>query len=131
LELRDSTEPARPTSVSVNTSEINFDALGATQQANARLLDQNGQPLPNQTISWSSDDAEVASVDSTGLVAAVGEGTTQITAASGTLDGSIAVRVQQVPARAALRKQLELCCGTCAEHGCLDCTCRHSPGHRH
>jgi RNA polymerase sigma-70 factor (ECF subfamily) len=26
-------------------------------------------------------------------------------------------------AREALRKQLERSCGTCAEHGCLDCTC--------
>ncbi len=27
-------------------------------------------------------------------------------------------------ARTALRKQLIRCCGTCATHGCLDCTCR-------
>ena len=26
-------------------------------------------------------------------------------------------------AREALRRQVERCCGTCAEHGCLDCTC--------
>jgi RNA polymerase sigma-70 factor (ECF subfamily) len=26
-------------------------------------------------------------------------------------------------AREALRKQVERACGTCAEHGCLDCTC--------
>ena len=26
-------------------------------------------------------------------------------------------------ARAALRRQVERCCGTCAEHGCLDCSC--------
>ncbi len=41
------------------------------------------------------------------------------------------VRVKLHRARTALRKQLELCCGACAEHGCLDCTCRHSPGHHH
>jgi RNA polymerase sigma factor (sigma-70 family) len=35
--------------------------------------------------------------------------------------GSAAVRAHR--ARAALRKQLIQCCGTCAEHGCLDCTC--------
>jgi RNA polymerase sigma-70 factor (ECF subfamily) len=29
-------------------------------------------------------------------------------------------------ARLALRKQLERVCGTCTEHGCLDCTCRRS-----
>lgn len=27
-------------------------------------------------------------------------------------------------AREALKKQLAVCCGTCAEHGCLDCTCK-------
>jgi RNA polymerase sigma factor (sigma-70 family) len=26
-------------------------------------------------------------------------------------------------AREALRRQVERCCGTCAEHGCLDCSC--------
>ncbi len=41
------------------------------------------------------------------------------------------VRVKLHRARAALRKQLELLCGTCVEHGCLDCTCRHSPGQHH
>jgi RNA polymerase sigma factor (sigma-70 family) len=29
-------------------------------------------------------------------------------------------------AREALRRQLERCCGTCAEHGCLDCSCSES-----
>jgi RNA polymerase sigma-70 factor (ECF subfamily) len=29
-------------------------------------------------------------------------------------------------ARAALRKQLEQTCGACAEHACLDCSCKHA-----
>lgn len=32
------------------------------------------------------------------------------------------VRVHR--ARQALRRQLERCCGACAEHGCLDCSCK-------
>ena len=36
--------------------------------------------------------------------------------------GNAAVRAHR--ARTALRKQLIRCCGTCATHGCLDCTCR-------
>jgi RNA polymerase sigma-70 factor, ECF subfamily len=35
--------------------------------------------------------------------------------------GNAAVRVHR--AREALRKQLIAACGTCAEHGCLDCQC--------
>jgi RNA polymerase sigma factor (sigma-70 family) len=31
-------------------------------------------------------------------------------------------------AREALRKQVIRACGTCAEHGCLDCTCNEPPG---
>ncbi len=33
-------------------------------------------------------------------------------------------------ARAALEKQLRASCGTCASHGCMDCTCGESPGAR-
>jgi len=36
-------------------------------------------------------------------------------------------RVKLHRARAALRKQLERSCGTCAQHGCLDCTCAQAP----
>jgi RNA polymerase sigma-70 factor (ECF subfamily) len=36
--------------------------------------------------------------------------------------GNAAVRVFR--AREALRKRLTESCGTCAEHGCVDCTCR-------
>jgi RNA polymerase sigma-70 factor (ECF subfamily) len=32
-------------------------------------------------------------------------------------------------AREALRKQVARSCGTCADHGCLDCTCEQSPIH--
>jgi RNA polymerase sigma factor (sigma-70 family) len=37
-------------------------------------------------------------------------------------------------ARRALREALQVTCGACAEHGCLDCTCHqgtHGPSHRH
>ena len=33
-------------------------------------------------------------------------------------------RVKLHRARTALRKQLELSCGSCAKHGCLDCNCQ-------
>jgi hypothetical protein len=94
----DSTEPPRPTSISVNPSDVTFDALGGTRQASAQVLDQNGQPLPTEAISWSSDDAQVASVDSTGLITAAGNGTTEISASSGTLTGNVSVNVEQAAA---------------------------------
>ena len=43
-------------------------------------------------------------------------------ASQGITPGNAAVRAHR--ARNALRKQLMRCCGTCATHGCLDCSCR-------
>lgn len=36
-------------------------------------------------------------------------------------------RVRLHRARAALRERVKQSCGTCADHGCLDCTCAHAP----
>ena len=44
--------------------------------------------------------------------------------AVGISPGNAGVRIFR--ARAALRAQVARSCGTCAEHGCLDCTC-HAP----
>jgi RNA polymerase sigma-70 factor, ECF subfamily len=41
---------------------------------------------------------------------------------TGITEGNAAVRVHR--AREALRKQVKTSCGTCAEHGCLDCQCK-------
>jgi RNA polymerase sigma-70 factor, ECF subfamily len=40
----------------------------------------------------------------------------------GTTPGNAAVRIHR--AREALRKQVRIACGSCAEHGCLDCQCK-------
>ncbi len=45
----------------------------------------------------------------------------EIAAERGITSGNAAVRLHR--ARQALRKRLEVSCGTCAEHGCLDCDC--------
>jgi len=45
----------------------------------------------------------------------------ELAARAGISEGNAAVRVHR--AREALRKQVRLCCGTCAEHGCLNCSC--------
>lgn len=42
--------------------------------------------------------------------------------AHGITAANAAVRAHR--ARAALRKQLIRCCGTCAEHGCIECRCK-------
>ena len=47
-------------------------------------------------------------------------------AEAGILPNNAAVRVFR--AREALRKRVMASCGACAEHGCLDCTCKHGRG---
>jgi RNA polymerase sigma factor (sigma-70 family) len=50
-------------------------------------------------------------------------------AEAGITSNNAAVRVFR--AREALRKQVSRSCGTCADHGCLDCTCDKSSGPCH
>jgi RNA polymerase sigma-70 factor (ECF subfamily) len=50
-------------------------------------------------------------------------------AEAGITSNNAAVRVFR--AREALRTQVTRSCGTCADHGCLDCTCDKSAGHCH
>lgn len=48
----------------------------------------------------------------------------QLAEQSGITAENAAVRIHR--ARKALRRQVELACGSCAEHGCLDCNCQAS-----
>ena len=53
-----------------------------------------------------------------------GESVKAFAAASGITANSASVRLFR--GREALRKQVQRSCGTCADHGCLDCTCGRS-----
>lgn len=50
-----------------------------------------------------------------------GESVQELASALQITPNNAAVRLHR--ARTALKKQLERSCGTCTEHGCLDCTC--------
>ena len=99
-------ESVRPTTVTVSPATAELTALGETVQLTATVRDQNGQVMSGATVTWSSSDARVATVDTDGLVTAVGEGTATITAMAGQASGSAAVAVSAVavsdPDRAAL-----------------------------
>ena len=51
----------------------------------------------NKTISWSSDDPEIASVDQNGRVTAIADGSTTIRARAGSVEGTYAITVEEVP----------------------------------
>ena len=85
--------PATTLTVVPGTAELT--ALGATLQFTARVLDQNGRVMAGAVVAWSSGDTSVATVDASGLAAAVNNGTAAITATSGSASGSAAVTVAQ------------------------------------
>ncbi len=68
-------------------------SIGETVQLTATVLDQNGQPLADAQVNWSSSDDNVAAVDATGLVTAVMNGAAQITATAGNASASVTVTV--------------------------------------
>ena len=84
-----------PTAIAVSPDSVRFTAFGQTAQLAAEVREQAGRVMAEATVSWSSSDTLVAVVDSTGLVAAVGGGTTTVTAAAGDVADAVAVSVIQ------------------------------------
>ncbi|MXW67353.1 MAG: hypothetical protein F4Z72_10185 [Gemmatimonadales bacterium] len=81
--------------VTVQPDTVRFTALGQSVRMSAEVLDRDGRPLPDVAVSWSSRDAAVATVDSLGLVGAVGAGASVVAAAAGRTAGEAVVIVAQ------------------------------------
>ena len=73
-------DPPRPITVEVNPATSELAALGASVQLSAEVRDQNGEVVAGTTVTWNSSNASVATVDQSGLVMAVGDGTAVIAA---------------------------------------------------
>ncbi|GIT52750.1 MAG: hypothetical protein Ct9H300mP15_29630 [Gemmatimonadota bacterium] len=81
----------------VSPSEVTFDGLGDDLRVNATVKDQHGNVMSNDTITWTASDRGIATVSSSGLVTAVGPGTSTVTASAGSASGTAAVTVTQTP----------------------------------
>jgi len=82
-------------SIALSPAAATLTAIGAAQQFSAQALDANGFPLPTQpTFTWGGG-GTVATVSPTGLATALTQGTTQVTASSGTITGSANLTVTQ------------------------------------
>lgn len=80
------------TSVSVTPASATVD-VGGTYQFAAQALDQNGTPFSACSMGWSSNNANVATVDDSGLVTGVGVGQVDIVATCGGKSGTGTVTV--------------------------------------
>ncbi len=81
-------------SIVVTPSFATLEWVGQTVQLEAVVYDSGNTAIPGAAVVWSSSHPEFATVDSTGLVAAVSRGTTQITATSGGVNTSRPVYVE-------------------------------------
>ena len=81
--------------IEVMPSSSTLSAIGETVQLTYTVYDSNGEPIPGAGVSWSSGDVSVATVSANGLVTAVGNGNTQVTATSGSITASATVTVAQ------------------------------------
>lgn len=71
--------------------------VGESSSLTAEVLDATGAVIGGRTITWSSSNTAVATVNTNGVVTAVGAGTSTITATSGSVSGIAVVSVQLVP----------------------------------
>ena len=78
----------------MSPDSVTLFAVGDTVRLAVGALDSNGHHVPNAEFAWSSADS-VATVDGSGLVTAVGNGTAVVTATSGEASGSATVTVEQ------------------------------------
>ena len=96
-----------PTRVTISPTPYTLEAIGATVQLSATVRDQRNNVMSGQPITWSSGDEAVATVSGDGLVTAVGNGKTEITAKSGSLSSSAEITVAQVPAAVSIEVDAE------------------------
>src|SRR5690606_17441124 len=82
----------QPAAVAIAPNPVTI-AVGATAQLTATVTDGNGHAIEGVSITWSSSDAAVASVTSSGVVRGNGEGKATITAKAGDKTASVSVTV--------------------------------------
>lgn len=99
------TQLAASVAVTPNSGQVE---VGLTLQLSAGAFDAGGSAIPNATFSWSSSDETVATVDSTGLVRGVADGTAIITAVSGDAEGTAEIVVGRNADREALTALYEV-----------------------
>jgi hypothetical protein len=90
--------PPVPASVAVTALTTLLESLGETTQLSAVVKTKKGKVMSGVTVTWSSSNAQVAQVTSSGMVTAQGNGTASITATADGAMGSVSITVTQAPA---------------------------------
>ena len=85
-------DPPRATTVTVSRTTAELD-VGETVQLTAEVRDQNSNVMAAATVTWTSSAGSVATVNASGLVTGVAEGTATITASAGDVQGTAEITV--------------------------------------
>ena len=80
--------------MAVTPASVTLTAIGEVIPLVAEVRDQNGQVMAGAAVAWSSSDPSVASVNSSGIVTAVGRGSATVTASSGQASREVGVVVR-------------------------------------
>ena len=85
-----------PTTIRLGVTMVELPSIGAWHALTADVLDQDGAAMNDVSPAFSSADPAVATVSGEGIVTAVGNGSTTVTASFAGLTGSAEVVVDQV-----------------------------------
>ncbi|MCY4572452.1 MAG: Ig-like domain-containing protein [Gemmatimonadetes bacterium] len=80
-------EPSRPTEVSIEPDTVVVTA-GDTVHVRAVVLDQRGRLMFNASLTWTTSDPAVATIDATGVVTGIREGKTGVSVTAGAVSAS-------------------------------------------
>ena len=85
-----------PAALAVSPDTVAFTEFGATQRLGVEVADANGHAIDQHSVraTWSSSQEDVATVNASGVVTAVYNGTATITATWGELSGTATVLVE-------------------------------------
>lgn len=84
----------KPVSLAITPPTAKLEKAAATQSLTVQGVDADGNKLPVATVTWTSSDPKVASVDATGKVTAVGSGVVTVTAAQDQAKGAASITVE-------------------------------------
>lgn len=83
-----------PAAIEVEPEQVVLTSVGEQAELTATVYDEGGEQISNAEVSWSSSDEAVATVDESGVVEAVGEGTATVQAESGDVSTEVDVSVE-------------------------------------
>lgn len=89
------TEPPAAATIIVWPPSVELSSLGESYQLTATVRDQDGQEIAGAPVNWSSNDNSVATVNTSGLVTAVQNGSASVTAMSGSASATASITVAQ------------------------------------